>query len=292
MLALTRPAKPDGFERRAQRAAKKIDAIINSGRHPKSSEFPVRWKDYKPVFEKAQHGKCGYCEHDVKVGYSGDVEHYAPKSGIECIVGTETERNKADARKTTPTPPSEPGYWWLAYKWDNYLFACAECNSVHKRCIFPVANGIEKTTGYPNPSIAYEPLLLNPFEDGLKPAQHLDFSTSGAITNANGSVRGWETIRTCGLDRPRLQEARTDRAHELARVLDDLQGALADADEHKITGSLGDIISLGGVRQRFAGMVRILTERRLRQPWAMLESLLRDRLKRRVGSVALRREMQ
>jgi hypothetical protein len=68
------------------------------------------WKSAKAQLKKESHGKCAYCEATTDVVAHGDVEHYRPK-GI---------------------------YWWLAYTYDNYLYACQICNQVYKSDNFPV----------------------------------------------------------------------------------------------------------------------------------------------------------
>ncbi len=70
------------------------------------------WKNAKAQLKKESHGKCAYCEANTDVVAHGDVEHYRPK-GI---------------------------YWWLAYTYDNYLYACQICNQVYKSDNFPVTS--------------------------------------------------------------------------------------------------------------------------------------------------------
>lgn len=55
-------------------------------------------------------GKCAYCEGPTDLVAYGDVEHFRPKSV----------------------------YWWLAYCYDNHLFACQICNQGFKGDRFPV----------------------------------------------------------------------------------------------------------------------------------------------------------
>jgi uncharacterized protein (TIGR02646 family) len=55
-----------------------------------------------------QQRKCCYCEKREEQAKYRDVEHYRPKSS----------------------------YWWLAWTWENILFACIDCNREHKRDLF------------------------------------------------------------------------------------------------------------------------------------------------------------
>ena len=68
------------------------------------------WKAAKPQLKVETGGKCAYCESPTDTVAHGDVEHFRPKSK----------------------------YWWLAYCYDNYLYACQICNQVHKGDEFPV----------------------------------------------------------------------------------------------------------------------------------------------------------
>jgi hypothetical protein len=79
------------------------------------------WKAAKTQLKKESFGKCAYCEASTDVVAHGDVEHYRPKSI----------------------------YWWLAYTYDNYLYACQICNQNYKSDNFPIGNII-----YPETAIA------------------------------------------------------------------------------------------------------------------------------------------
>lgn len=68
------------------------------------------WKPAKAQLKRESNGKCAYCEASTDTVAHGDVEHFRPKSV----------------------------YWWLAYCYDNYLFACQICNQSFKGDQFPV----------------------------------------------------------------------------------------------------------------------------------------------------------
>jgi len=69
------------------------------------------WKGAKTQLRKESADKCAYCEATTAIVAHGDVEHYRPKSV----------------------------YWWLAYTYDNYLYACQICNQSYKNDAFPTA---------------------------------------------------------------------------------------------------------------------------------------------------------
>jgi hypothetical protein len=68
------------------------------------------WKAAKRQLIAESFGKCAYCEAPTNTVAHGDVEHFRPKSR----------------------------YWWLAYCYDNYLYACQICNQKFKGDEFPV----------------------------------------------------------------------------------------------------------------------------------------------------------
>lgn len=104
----TAAAIPPAF-RGAGRVAKSLELI--QGRAAGTLEFNSNvWKAAKPQLKLETGGKCAYCESPTDTVAHGDVEHYRPKSK----------------------------YWWLAYCYDNYLYACQICNQVHKGDEFPV----------------------------------------------------------------------------------------------------------------------------------------------------------
>ncbi len=72
-----------------------------------------------------QHEKCCYCEKPISWKLEADLEHFRPKAAIH---------NSPD-----------PGYWWLAYEWLNYLLSCKHCNVI-KSDQFPLANTPRATT--------------------------------------------------------------------------------------------------------------------------------------------------
>ncbi|MCX6380232.1 MAG: hypothetical protein NT023_12280, partial [Armatimonadetes bacterium] len=68
------------------------------------------WTVAKDQLKQETAGKCAYCEASVVEVAHGDVEHFRPK-GV---------------------------YWWIAYCYDNYLFACQICNQTYKGDNFPI----------------------------------------------------------------------------------------------------------------------------------------------------------
>jgi uncharacterized protein (TIGR02646 family) len=151
-------------------------------------QLPDTYSVAKWALWKAQHHKCCYCENIERADHN-DVEHYRPKL-------------RADRR---PGSAKDHGYWWLAWTWENLLFACAPCNRSHKRHLFPLARGSRALEPEQQPPGGEKPLLIDPATE--EPLQHLQFvpfmihGQERWFPNArSGSPRGQETIRVLGLD--------------------------------------------------------------------------------------------
>lgn len=238
---LTRPEQGN-FETRTQKARQKVQTQIRErGRDSFcSDDFASAWKKFKPAFEGIQHGKCGYCDFDIAGNYYGDVDHYAPKVA----------------------------YPELAYAWDNYLYACAVCNQIHKQDRFPTAMTAPAgaSPAVPLADGAY-PLLLHPFDPHTDPAEHLEFDRTGQISARAGSDRGWHTIDVCGLDREQLRGKRAELARAAHARVAELEDCIARDDAVTRERILAAIERMGARRRRFAGMVRAIFSQAMDVPW-------------------------
>src|SRR5262245_19229283 len=144
MLRFRRPQEPPEFSARARRALQKLEEKVRRGATLSGKDFNDQiWKDQKPIFARRQRSKCGYCESNALAGQHGDVEHYRPKSVLHRLSDNPAEEGRCQPGVAHPDgrvfhPVCATGYWWLAYEWSNYLFACAICNESFKKALFPV----------------------------------------------------------------------------------------------------------------------------------------------------------
>lgn len=266
MLLLRRPEKPAGFEERMAPHRLRVEASIRAGDRPDFE--PPAWQTYKGPFASAQHGKCAYCEALVLATGVGDVEHFRPKAEISelgedpATWGRERpELANVEGRQTRKI--SDRAYWWLAYSWDNWLLACDRCNRPWKGTLFPVAESPRRLP--PAPDVEETPLVVDPF-GSENPRAHLRFDSLGQAESVAGSRRGFETIRTLGLDRERLRDSRAEKAsriHALVRRLKTVEG-------ERLTETLGDILEMGRSVYPHAGMVRIVFEQETGLEWSIL----------------------
>ena len=152
----------------------------------------------KRTLKNAQSGKCCYCENEFAAAYPGDVEHFRPKARVQQARGA---------------PLEYPGYFWLAYCWENLLFACYSCNVMSKRELFPVADPSWRASSAAQ-LLAEGPQLLDPIRED--PRQHIiyRFIEPHAI-----SPRGDVTIRVLKLDRSDLRRPRLSHIKHLDTLL-------------------------------------------------------------------------
>lgn len=163
-------------------------------------------QEVKMALEKLFYDKCAYCESQITADNSWDVEHYRPKGRV-------AER------------PNHPGYYWLAYTWENLFPSCIFCNqrrrdhpryddprmlpAAGKLDQFPIENEVDRAMT-PNHNIFLEkPLLLNPNNKEDDPEKHFTYDILGNILPLDENDRSAvETIRICNLKRRRLRDAR------------------------------------------------------------------------------------
>ena len=206
MIRIERPLKtPDILQDSGIRENESNCELYN--RHPDeyhshSRTFKFKHHIYghssvKKTLLEAQHGKCCYCESKFLANHAGEVEHFRPKGEVQQERGGEREY---------------PGYYWLAYVWDNLFVSCPSCNSKqNKGSLFPLSDPEARAQSHRDELAAERPLLIDPASED--PQQHIRFrgSASEPLTE-----KGRETIRVLGLNRGDLGE---ERRRELA-ILD------------------------------------------------------------------------
>jgi hypothetical protein len=275
VIRLPRPAEPPEFDARVTAARAKL---AKSVRERRKLEIDEVWGEFKPVFSRAQRGRCGFCELPVTAGQPGDVEHFAPKSDVRRFTGAPGEEgmqrpDSANLRGRRPALLSDLGYWWLAYDWGNYLLACRVCNSAWKGNLFPVREPPARVAPPTAASAGGEvPLLLNPF-GRRDPAAHLQFNADGSVEPRKGSVFGRETIRTVGLHRANLVQ---ERGYAVARAREAMGRAARAAQRGTPPArnrALRELWDLGKPAAYFPGAVRSVIVQELALSWHDLDEL-------------------
>ena len=209
MIPVVKPAAPPVLLTRGTDAREALCAAYQSA--PKDYRDGARTftfdaalyaaKDVKDTLRTAQHKKCAFCESlFAHTGY-GDVEHFRPKAAYKQKAEDELRR---------------PGYYWLAYEWDNLFFSCQLCNQRFKRNLFPLKDNRRRARAHTHKLVKEQPLLVNPAEQNT--AGYIDFRDEYAYA-VGGCAEGQATIEILGLNREELIEVRRDRLATLKDLM-------------------------------------------------------------------------
>jgi uncharacterized protein (TIGR02646 family) len=161
--------------------------------------------EVRAVLEKLFADKCAYCETTVTAGSDWDVEHFRPKGRV-------AER------------PDHPGYYWLAYAWQNLYLSCQHCNELRKDKPrwddpdmgpalgkvdrFPLADERTRAMSPDDDTDRETRLLLDPCADDPEPC--LGYDPMGDILARDDNPKGRATIEVFHLRRRRLRDARRE----------------------------------------------------------------------------------
>lgn len=184
----------------------------------------------KKALTDLQHGVCCYCEAHYDITGYGEVEHFRPKGGWQ------QDRDDKELH--------QPGYYWLAYKWENLMYACKKCNVGYKQNYFPLEDPSKRFKEETLDISQEKPLLINPYEE-QHPEQHLTFNgpTIKALTD-----QGRASIDYYGLNRVELYEERRrifNPLNALAKATGFLQGEKKDETVEELKECLKEIMSSG-----------------------------------------------
>lgn len=154
-------------------------------------------KSVKNSLIKAQHRKCCFCESKVTDVAYGDVEHFRPKGGF---------------RQIESDPLGRPGYYWLAYAWENLFFSCQLCNQRFKRTLFPLEDPNQRALSHNDDLSLEKPLFVDPSQSD--PEEYIAFREEYPYAVDSNAI-GRATIEGLGLAREELNESRRDLLEKL-----------------------------------------------------------------------------
>lgn len=167
-------------------------------------------KDVKTALIQSQYGKCCFCEQIIYE--DGDVEHFRPKGAYKQELGKRLEY---------------PGYYWLAYEWDNLYLACTACNQRHKENLFPLINPEDRATSHHDNIKIEKPIFINPGKED--PENFIQFNGEIPV-GIDKEERGKNTIKSLALDRPNLKIRRLDKLQEIKILKQVLELAKQDLE--------------------------------------------------------------
>ncbi len=241
-----RPAAPIVLSgKSARKTLENIERKINDEEEIFSDDFKPVWT-YDSVKNKLydhHNWKCCYCEQEREKKRDSDIEHFRPKTEIE--------------------GEGKPGYWWLAYDWDNLFISCKNCNQAYKGTQFPL---LDPNRGdFNNGILAERPVLIDPEKED--PDDFIYFHwTSGQsepldidfveLKGKDNEGRGLGTIRICGLNRDYLTKARGKLLRRLYMVSRTIHLAIERNDEELIAITEQIIKEETSARKAYTGFKR------------------------------------
>ena len=174
----------------------------------------------KELLTGLQREKCCYCESMPSATSSLRIDHFRPKGAIR--------QRKGSARVY-------PGYYWLAYQWDNLVLACDDCN-LKKSDYFPLEDPGQRARSHLDLLDREAPLLLNPYIE-TNPSDHVTFDGSACRPETE---HGRVTVTILGLNRPKLQEERQYVLNTLGRLCTVARHPDSQPRHHPSGGEGGD----------------------------------------------------
>jgi uncharacterized protein (TIGR02646 family) len=181
MIRIHRPQQaPEILLSLGQAARERLREALERGNETLSFSEIYRDSAVKQALRQAQREKCCFCE--ALIGNEGDVEHFRPKAAV---------------RQSVTAPLEKPGYWWLAYSWDNLLLCCTHCNQREKKNLFPLANPDRRAQTPEALLTDEEPLFLDPAS--VDPREHMTFDR---YEPRGLTEKGRITIEALGLGNP------------------------------------------------------------------------------------------
>lgn len=187
------------------------------------------------ALEKTFNNKCAYCETSI-LRMTWDVEHFRPKNSPE-------ER------------PEHPGYYWLAYDWENLYSSCPLCNQYRKeRATWDGAAGTAGGKASRFPVVPESSRACKPSDDIKKekrrlidpcadyPEKYFKYNILGEIDVARSPSRSQISIDVFNLVEPRLVEARETRIAELVALLKLRKNTQSKGNNDDVVKEIDDII--------------------------------------------------
>ena len=225
----------ENWKRRSIAATESAISDANDGRS--FVEKSKVWGELKELLlQHVFHGKCAYCEARFAGGFYGDAEHYRPKKKVT----VKGEDGRAEPVLCGGVP--HPGYYWLAYDWENLLPSCQLCNGNRgKQNQFPISGTYvtdrNEAVDTANLNAIERPLLLHPYFDD--PDAHIKFRDDGEVEAVAGSDKATASILVYDLARDDLVEDRKAQQRGFAHAYGT---ALIEKVSHPETTSIEELL--------------------------------------------------
>ena len=188
---LTKLELPPGWEERAQRVLQEVSYLDDSNRASEINRRSTIWTALRSELAELSNRKCWYCEARQERS-DMPIDHFRPKNRV----GEEGCEN-------------HPGYWWLAFEWENFRYSCTYCNSRRRdvktettggkadrfplrdeanRCWTPDDLLSEEQPVLLDPTVRTDPGLLWFDEDGSAHPKHSESNATWPYRRARESI--------------------------------------------------------------------------------------------------------
>ena len=222
MIKFDRGSEPDLLLPIRIAELQRVGKIVSS-RPPTNDDIGKKYKLVLKYLWDQQLAKCCFCDCYQHPEYN-DVEHYRPKTAV----------------KHSEEGEVKPGYWWLAWTWENLMFCCSTCNRSFKRTSFPLDEASVPLKPMEQPPGQEIALLINPYEEN--PIEHIQFKRiqvgdydRWCPFPRNQSRKGERTIKVVGLRRPSLFEAYERHfQNQVELPLKEIHAAIRQGDRESI----------------------------------------------------------
>ncbi len=244
---LIRP--PSNWFARAKSATRRA---LREGNSHEADDGIYATVEVRAALEKLFHDKCAYCEWQPTGGSDWNVEHFRPAGAV-------AERE------------DHPGYYWLAYKWENLYLSCTHCNQARKdkprwddpqwlpvggkADQFPLRDESTRAMSHGDKVDMEEKLLLDPCADD--PERYLGYDPHGqviALSESDGSAK--TTIEVFHLTRRRLKDLRKPVILRAVKILRAKRQATTRGDTVGLRLCSDLLAEMGADYSQFAGSVR------------------------------------
>lgn len=232
-LTLTEPSS-DEWKKWRHDAAEGATALADQ--FNKTAAFTVNddlYKRRKSDYFALYHGKCVYCESPLRVDGWDQLDHFRPKKAVLGMNRKPVRIGKLQ----------HPGYYWLAYDWQNLVPSCAICNQ-QKGAMFPLLHGSRHALT-PTDIGSESPVLIHPALDTEEPETHFEYiPKTGALKPKTERARAIDKI--VRLNREGLYEARRACFAEALQLVNDYVDCIRNPNrrlEAKTARDLGRIVT-------------------------------------------------
>ena len=229
---------------------------LREGRGHQADDGIYAADEVRAALEKLFNDKCAYCEWQPTGGSDWNIEHFRPAGAVA---------GRAD----------HPGYYWLAYKWENLYLSCTHCNQARKdrprwddprrgpaggkADKFPLRHESTRAMSHGDKVDAEEKLLLDPCTDD--PERYLGYDLYGqilALSKADESAK--MTINVFHLERKRLKDLRKPVILRAVKILRAKRQATTRGETVGLRLCSDLLAEMAADDSQFAGSVRFVVK--------------------------------